>query len=332
MIANVRSQSAITLSRGLCKVLKTLEVQKMSDKRERCSVGGSFGIRLGGFVAATVLQLLACRAHAALPLTIEDITTARGELRTEVVLAYSNVDRTGLLVGQPVTIQTGPTSFVSLPSYLAEARRNVDSLAATALVRYGLSRTVELQARVSGFASSQRGPGADASTVSDLADAWVGVTHSVRDDGDGPGVLVFGEAAVVDRQLGHSASLRSFAAGALTYRAIDPVVLSLTSAVQYSLQREVNGGTYRPGSVLVLAPSVAFAANDRITLSAGVQWTRRDAARVDGRREGYALTRTDLLGSVNFGIDARNAVSLALKANVSGQAGADLRLGWLTKW
>ncbi|MDO5055837.1 MAG: hypothetical protein Q4E06_00720 [Lautropia sp.] len=66
--------------------------------------------------------------------------------------------------------------------------------------------------------------------------------------------------------------------GVVTCKAIDPVVLSVTSTDRFGWSSQGGNVSFKPEGLLQLNPSVAFAVNDRVTLSGGLQWLRRSAA------------------------------------------------------
>jgi hypothetical protein len=144
--------------------------------------------------------------------------------------------------------------------------------------------------------------------------------------------------------------------GGTTYHAIDPVVFSVTWAYQFNQVRQ-NGdasqnqvhqdenehhnqvhqkeaahhnlGDYKPGNLLLVNPSVAFAVNDRITLSTGFKWTNRQPSIFAGETDELRLTSTDLLLGVGYGISKGSILNFTFLFNVSGRNGADLKLNWL---
>jgi hypothetical protein len=79
----------------------------------------------------------------------------------------------------------------------------------------------------------------------------------------------------------------------------------------------------------LLNPSIAFAVNDRVTLTTGMQWTNRQADKWDNQAQGFRRTSSDLLLGVGYGISKGSTLNLTFKSNVSGSNGADLRLNWL---
>lgn len=60
-------------------------------------------------------------ALADLPLTVEDLITDKGKIKADLSFSYGNADRQGLATAEPITVQTGPTSFVTLPALIGES-------------------------------------------------------------------------------------------------------------------------------------------------------------------------------------------------------------------
>lgn len=162
-----------------------------------------------------------------------------------------------------------------------------------------------------------------------FADAWGGINYQFKKDDATPALLGFAELALREKHSQSSHSFKSFLFGLTTYRAIDPVVLSLTGAYRHN-QSRTNGteGNYQPGNLMLLNPSVAFAANDRITLSTGFQWLNRWADRINGNPQGQRKVSTDLQIGVGYGIAKGNTANLIFNTNASGSNGTGLRLSW----
>jgi hypothetical protein len=60
-------------------------------------------------------------ARAELPLTIEDLLSDKGQLRTELGFVYANSERRGVEAGETILVQTGPAAFVAVPTRAAPA-------------------------------------------------------------------------------------------------------------------------------------------------------------------------------------------------------------------
>jgi hypothetical protein len=167
------------------------------------------------------------------------------------------------------------------------------------------------------------------SSDSDFADAWVGVNYQFKKDEKTPALLGFAELALREKHLQSSASFKSALLGLTTYKSIDPVVLSLTGAYRSNQSRQDGNQSYVPGNLLLLNPGIAFAVNDRVTLTTGVQWTRRQADRFDGQPSGIDRTATDLLLGMGYGFAKGNTLNTTFRLNASGRSGAEMRTNWL---
>jgi hypothetical protein len=282
--------------------------------------------------AAALLVLGTASAHADLPLTVEDLITDKGKIKLDVSLSYANSDRQGVSTGEPITVQTGPTSFVILPTWIGESRGTSDSVVSTLGLRYGLTGKTEIFARTSYLHSSSRSSdvsGVSSNSESRFADAWAGINYQFKKDDDTPALLGFAEIALREKHEKSSSSFKSVLVGITTYKAIDPVVFSLTTAYRFNQSRKDGTENYKPGNLLLLNPNIAFAINDRVTLTTGMQWSNRKADRWNGQAQGFRRTSSDLLFGVGYGISKDSTVNITFKSNVSGSNGADLRLNWL---
>jgi len=281
---------------------------------------------------ATALLWMPLAARADLPLTIEDLLTDKGRFKLDASLTYANAEQHGIATGQPIVVQTGPTAFITLPTLLGERSSNTDTLVSTLGLRYGLSDKTEIYARTSHLYTRQRNSTATGDSQlseSRFADAWAGVNYQFKPDDATPALLGFAEIALREKHHSNSASFKSALLGFTTYKAIDPVVFSLTAAYRSNRNRSDGENNYRPGNLLLLHPSVAFAVNERVTLSSGMQWTNMQADTHANEKQGQRHTRTDVLLGVSYGFTASSTININLKANVSGLEGADLRVSWL---
>jgi len=273
--------------------------------------------------------------RADLPLIIEDLTTDKGRFKFEFSLTYANAEQQGVSMGQPIVVQVGETSFITIPTLIGEHNGNTDSLISTLGLRYGLTDKVELYSRASHLHIRQRNTdaaGDSKSSESRFADAWGGINYQFKQDDETPALLGFAEIALREKHRFSSASLKSSMFGLTTYRAIDPVVFSFTGAYRLSLARKDGGVDYNPGNLLLFNPTVGFAVNERVTMSTGLQWMNRAADSRNGRAQGLRHTQTDLQLGVSYGLSDQGTVNINIKANVSGQDGADLRLSWLRQF
>lgn len=172
-----------------------------------------------------------------LPLTVEDLITDKGKFKLDLSFAYANRDHHGVSTGEPVLVQTGATSFVAVPGRVGESTGNTDSYVPTIGLRYGATAKAEVYARASMVANSERGQdvnGVRTSRSSHFSDFWAGINYQFKEDGDTPAVLGFAELALGERRREDNARFKSAVLGVTVYKAIDPVVFSVTSSYRFA--------------------------------------------------------------------------------------------------
>lgn len=283
---------------------------------------------------ALVCLVMPYSAQADLPLTLEDLLSDKGQFKFEFSATYANAERRGVETAQPILVQTGPASFVAVPTLVGDSTSNTDALVASLGLRYGLTRDTELYARTSWLTNTTRREGAggvSSDSDSGFADAWAGVNHRFMKDDETPALLGFVEGALAEKQRGGNSHGKSWLVGFTTYRAIDPLVLSLTGAYRFHLARPDGGQDTTPGNLFLLNPSVAFAVNDKVTLTGGMQWKLRQADERDGVEQGMRRTSTDFSLGLGYAVAKQSTLNLNLRGNVSGGNGAEMGLTWLYK-
>lgn len=264
--------------------------------------------------------------------TILKNTADKGKIKLDTSLSYANSDRQKLLTDEPVVIQTGETSFITLPTKFGEFNGNTDVLVATLGVRCGVTRDAEVYTRASYLYRSTRSSdlsGINNDSENRFVDSWLGLNYQFSQDNNTPALLGFIEGALYEKHQKSGSSGKSWSLGMTTYRAIDPVVLSVTTAFQWNQKRNDGDVSFQPGSYFLLTPSVAFAVNDRVTLTTGFQWMNSQTDRYDDKPQGFRRTSTDVTLGLGYGVARGNTLNFSFKANASGQSGADLRLNWL---
>ncbi len=235
-------------------------------------------------------------------------------------LTYANSEWNGV-----TAVPTGSESFVIVPT-----ESNSDILISTLSLRYGLIDKAEVYGRGSYLHKNARNSLDRISSVTDsrFIDAWMGVNYQFKEDDNIPALLGFAEAALWEKHRKSSSSLQSWMIGITTYKAIDPIVFSFTTGYRFNQQRKDGSQDYKPGNFLLLNPSVAFAVNDRVTLTTGLQWMVRQRTVIDNKK-GFRRTNTDLQLGVSYGFSAVDIFNVTFNANASGRNGSVLRFNWL---
>lgn len=282
---------------------------------------------------ALLILTIPLSAKSDLPLTVENLLNDQGKLRMEISTTYSNSEQSSLDIQAPIIIQTGPNSYVEIPTVLGERSINAEAVVSTAGVRYGMTENSELYGRASMAGIEQRSIGADGSTReasdSGFVDGWVGVNYQFSDDTDDIGLLGFAEVQVAQKQSdGSITNGKSTVIGATIYQTYDPIVFSLTTAVQLNDERMIGNDRYKPGDSLVISPSVGFAANDKVTLSSGMSWRNTVSNIRNGVREGILTTSTSMDFGVAYALNEGDTLNFKIRPKVSGDENVQMTFGW----
>lgn len=273
--------------------------------------------------------ILPLSAYADLPLTIEDIITDKGKWKLETSLTYLNSENSRAALAAPVYIQTGATSFIPIPTEIQENGSNTDMLAGTLGLRYGLTGNTDIYGSGSYLWHEERKLDGNGKTRNKrMSDISAGISHTFLKDDKNPALIGFLEGTLYEKSRGKASSGKSWLIGATTYKAIDPVVLSLTAAYRINGSKTLSDGIrYKSDNYLLLNPNISFAANDRISLTGGIQWLGRQPDRTDGKRESSRNTSTYAHFGAGFGFTKTTALNASARFNVSGQSSSELKFG-----
>ncbi|MFJ3317554.1 hypothetical protein ACIPLR_19540 [Herbaspirillum huttiense] len=277
------------------------------------------------FGASLFFPFSACWADV--PLAVEGLLTESGRLRLDVSLSYANVEKQKVSTGEYLEVQTGPTSFVFVPTKVTDGTVNNDIAVGTLGLKYGIRDGMEIYGRASWFVGSYRNSesnGNSQNSGSGISDVWIG--SSYRFPGN---IIVSAETALLEKYNSQTSSFKSLLLSVTSYKSIDPVVLSATGTYKYSAPRHENRATYKSGNYFLLNPSLGFSVNEKVSLTTGLQWTLRFPEQFNGIDQSYRHTRTDLLLGMAYAIDRESIINFSLKSNVSGRNGADLRAVWI---
>lgn len=275
--------------------------------------------------------ILPLSTYADLPLTIEDIMTDKGKWKLETSLTYLNSENSRAELAAPVYIQTGATSFIPIPTEIQENGSNTDMLAGTLGLRYGLTGNTDIYGSGSYLWHEERKLDGNGKTRNKrMSDISAGISHTFLKDDKNPALIGFLESTVYEKSRNKASSGKSWLIGATTYKAIDPVVLSLTAAYRINGSKTLSSNTkYKAGNYWMLNPNISFAANDRISLTGGIQWLGKQPDRLDGKKESARNTSTYAHFGAGFGFTKTTALNASARFNVSGQSSSELKFGVL---
>ncbi len=282
-------------------------------------------------------SLIVPTAHADLPLTIEDLLTEERRWRVDFNLTYTNRDRENV-DSRYGTLQLGQNQSVSIPLNVSDKRTNSDIVAMTAGVRYGLTLDTELYSRITGIAEDRRTffkiGGTSDSTNTRPTNLWFGVNHRFSNDNKTPALLGFAELAVAENVAFEGEEIvfgKSLLLGMTTYRAIDPIVLSLTTGYNYSEQRDVGDDLEKPGAFFFISPSVGFAVNNLVTLTTGFRWQVRQRDESNGDSWGIRTTNTNMDFSLGYAWSKKLTFQVTSRFDVSGEPSASTSINMIYK-
>lgn len=278
-----------------------------------------------------LLPLLCSFLWADLPLLVEDLVSGRGKFRLETSLAYTNSHTQGVALGEPMFIQTSSTSFVAVPSDFGQSEQQNENLIGTLGVHYGISHAADVYVRGSyllGYKQQKELEAQRNDFEHKGVDSWVGVNYEFLKDDSIIGILGYIEAAIYEKNINRPSYFHSGQIGATIYKSIDPVVLVLNAAYRHSHKRKEDNGHYTPGDVILLQPSVGFAANEWVTLSFGFQWLHQRASKLEGARQGFHRSLAQPTFGVGYGFARGNILNLTFKAATQKDSNNDIMLHW----
>ena len=273
-------------------------------------------------------------ASADLPLTIEDLITQQNRYRLDFSMAYANSDRQRVSSRYQI-FEAGNGQFIQLPVSVGDDRRNADILALTLGFRYGLTTDTELFTRLNGVIETTRFENRETNGVEtsrsdsnqQLNDLILGINHRISDDTKTPALLAFAELGLAENTAIDDSDFvygKHLQLGLTTYRAIDPLVLSLTAGYRYTDERDVKTDAVDPGDFLYLNPSIAFAVNSEVTLTTGMQLSWRGNDKVNDAETGIDTSKTKLELGFGYGWSKRLTLNLNTRSDISGNSGSEV--------
>ena len=254
-------------------------------------------------------------------LRLEELITDQGDVELDFSFALSARSEDGVASAFE-TISIGGGQFISVPTTLDPRQVETDTALVAGALRYGLTEKLELSGFASFAGSDVRAVQAGQQVSSDgsfaLNDVGIGLSYQFSEDDETAALIGFARltlAEATDPDGDDYAYGRTLNVGLTTYRVIDPVVLTLTGGYRLAAERDVGGQDIDPGDVLYLNPGVAFAVNDQITLTGGVNFQRIFADEIDGAQFGTDRTRAEMEFGVGYGVSR----DLTLRANARAE-------------
>lgn len=256
----------------------------------------------------------------------------QGRTSLDISVGYASSERQANLATESLLVPTGPDTFLLLPASYIELHSSLETQSASLSLRHGLTDRIEPFGRISSVHTQLRAHHLnDGQSLprQQYSSVWLGVNYRFKAEGKTPGFVGFYEQSLMQKATGSGSLSASRALGGTLFASLDPVVFNLSAAYRLNRAGSIEGLRYQPGSSVVISPSVGVVFNDRITTSAGVQWTRLASARLAGERVPSRRSNVDALMSVGFALGLGRSLNLAFGLNASGQDRADLRIDWM---
>ena len=282
--------------------------------------------RKNGFVLPFLL--LAANAHADLPLSLEGIAPTQNRLKIGASLTYYNSSSDIHSQGASTYLLTPQNTTIEIPGRLRNGRSNSDVLYTHLNLQYGLSANTEIYTGVGALWRQNRYSDDNARFTrnhNELSDIVLGVNQVVLCDGANPMLTATLETSALEKIRGKNVHARSWFAGISAYKAIDPVVFSLTTGYRFNFNISTER---RPGNYWLIRPGVSFAANDRTSFNARLQWTGRQGDRIRGKKTNAFESSTHTTLGVGYAFSDRTSLSADVQWNLSGDTGANATLGF----
>ena len=275
---------------------------------------------LTGFVALSSLTS-DIRAESSTPVwVIDEFVSKEGTWRSEGGITYVNTTSDAYRGYTGGYVQVSPSQFVPFTTGVGEERGQTEQFVGVAGIRYGLNERTEVGLRSTGYWSNSRRFNRTQSTEiseSQLSFDSLDITLTRRFyRNSGTSVFAFGSLGLINKisLLPYGAKNSNFQRGTFgisAYTVDDPVVFSLSSTVGVSRPVNIAGNRYRQGPFISLSPTISFLANERITLSSGLQFSFTKASEYAGKALDMDRSRVQF----NLGVGYAWNENLSLYAN-----------------
>ena len=266
-------------------------------------------------------------AYAQAPLNIDALMAARSELTLQVGYSFLAASDDVLV---PLSLTT-QESAVRPPPVQAIVEQDTETGQWVSGLRYGATSDLELRSTIRQRESRTRSPYQSSSTRRSTA-LSMGGSWQVSRDQRTPALLlsldvdIAARSPLQDSELGYGKAMRL---NALTYRSLDPVVLSLQVGMEYFSSWRYEKVEYQPGDSAVAKAQVSFAVNPEVTLISGLGVRRIEPSEISGSEVYESATRINLTMAAGVAISRRSSLFLGADIIGSGPNAATINLEWL---
>lgn len=274
--------------------------------------------------------------HADLPLTVENLISDKGKVTLEMGLTYGNNKVNDTKTSGYIPVQISDTSFINIPTVIRNEQIQNEYLIANIGVKYGVVKNLDVSLRSNFVYSSNRFLEPNSSEKSkidtDIADISIGANYQFLQDAKYPALVGFMETTVLEKGEDKNSNFSNWTLGFTIYRSYDPIVLSLTTGYKSSFKRKINSlDEYKPADLLFINPQVAFSANDRISLIAGLNFKYLSDQKFNAKIISKKRNNLDYSFGMGYGITDISNLNLIATIRQDFNNSSDVRLIYTKK-
>ena len=251
------------------------------------------------------------------PVYVDEILTEQNEVKLDVSMAYSNIQRANG-VQSAYTYQTQNGDFVSIPTYVGDTKTNQDYLNYSFTLRYGLTKDLELFTSANLYNSE---------TKTSLNDTFhsisskgfnslnFGFTYQVKKESDTPSLLLGLSTNIIDKTKFNTKTLTShfkqYRIFATSFYTVDPVVFLTTASYGVNLKKSLDENSIENGNIFTLSPQVYFAVNPYTSLNWGVKYSHYGENFINNKQVSNSASSISFLMGMSYEFSAKTVLTMS---------------------
>lgn len=271
-------------------------------------------------IGALILTVSPIQGHAEVKAPvwiIDEFVSDAGQMQLDGNLTYISSSSKSAAGYRGGFLSITPTYMIPILSSVDEVHQQADRFIAMLGVRYGLTDSTEIGVRATGAWTQTRSYASESgssTTEQELPFNSVSINGATRlYQGAQSSAFAFATIGLVDRvslrpYRPKNINFHTFTLGMGGYVVDDPVVFSLAGSATLTRDVKFADGSYRRGALFSLSPGISFLANDRTTLSSGLEFSHQLADRFNGNKLDLNRSQTRLSLGVGYAFSEKLTV------------------------